>query len=592
MRGKSKILRKLTAALLLNVFSFNILADGLQVDPNSRYNTSLDRAQNGVPVVNISTPNGRGVSINEFLEYNVGREGQVLNNADNIGRSHLAGIINANPNLGPNQAANLILLQVNGANRSQIEGYIEALSRQKVNVILSNENGIYLNGAGTINIKNFIPTTGKVKLKDGDVIGIDVEKGRVIIGAGGFDATNTDYVNVIAKAMELQGNLVGNKVDITLGENAVDSNGTVTSKNGINSVAIDASNLGSMYAGQIKIVSTDKGAGVNSNGLIYSRDTKLEITADGKINVAKIKGNGIEINGTEYAQSELASSDKGININAAKIKLDGQTQANEDINLNGNVENKSNIYAGGNLNTLDMINSGNINASGNITAKDFRNSLATVLSRGNFNVKNLDNSGNIQVSGITDILVEINGNELPILDGSSIQFMEKLKEAGIKELESEIEPVVITEPIIFTQEKDGKHVLALPYDGFKISYTIDFNHSFLKSQYFEINVTPEEYIEKISRCRTFAFDYEIDFLKKNNLALGGSLENAIVVGKDGPLNPEGLRYPDEFVRHKILDIIGDLYVLGRPLKAHVIAIKAGHFVNAKLTALIAEKYLK
>ena len=164
--------------------------------------------------------------------------------------------------------------------------------------------------------------------------------------------------------------------------------------------------------------------------------------------------------------------------------------------------------------------------------------------------------------------------------------------SGTIELESEIDPVVITEPIIFTQEKDGKHVLALPYDGFKISYTIDFNHSFLKSQYFEINVNPEEYIEKISRCRTFAFDYEIDFLKKNNLALGGSLENAIVVGKDGPLNPEGLRYPDEFVRHKILDIIGDLYVLGRPLKAHVIAIKAGHFVNAKLTALIAEKYLK
>ena len=403
MRGKSKLLRKLTAALLLNVFSFNILADGLQVDPNSRYNTSLDRAQNGVPVVNISTPNNRGVSINEFLEYNVGREGQVLNNADNLGRSHLGGIINANPNLGPNQAANLILLQVNGANRSQIEGYIEALSRQKVNVILSNENGIYLNGAGTINIKNFIPTTGRVKLKDGDVIGIDVEKGRVIIGADGFDATNTDYVNVIAKAMELQGNLVGNKVDVTLGENTVDSNGTVTSKNGINSVAIDASNLGSMYAGQIKIVSTDKGAGVNSNGLIYSRDTKLEITADGKINVAKIKGNGIEINGTEYAQSELASSDKGININASKIKLSGETQANGDINLNGNVENKSNIYTGGNLNTLDMINSGNINASGNITAKDFKNSLSAVLSGGSFNVKNLDNSGNIQVSGITDI---------------------------------------------------------------------------------------------------------------------------------------------------------------------------------------------
>ena len=410
MRGKSKILRKLTAALLLNVFSFNILADGLQVDPNSRYNTSLDRSQNGVPVVNISTPNGRGVSINEFLEYNVGREGQVLNNADNIGRSHLAGIINANPNLGPNQAANLILLQVNGANRSQIEGYIEALSRQKVNVILSNQNGIYLNGAGTINIKNFIPTTGRVKLKDGDVIGIDVEKGRVVIGANGFDATNTDYVNVIAKAMELQGNLVGNKVDVTLGENTVDSSGTVTSKNGINSVAIDASNLGSMYAGQIKIVSTDKGAGVNSNGLIYSRDTKLEITADGKINVAKIKGNGIEINGTEYAQSELASSDKGININAKNIKLNGETQAAGDINLNGNTQNNSKIYSEGNFNTRSLLNTSDINVAGNFKADDFKNVLAAVNTGGNLNVKNLENSGSIQVSKNTGIDGKLNNS--------------------------------------------------------------------------------------------------------------------------------------------------------------------------------------
>ena len=410
MREKSKILRKLTAALLLNVFSFNILADGLQVDPNSRYNTSLDRAQNGVPVVNISTPNGRGVSINEFLEYNVGREGQVLNNADNIGRSHLAGIINANPNLGPNQAANLILLQVNGANRSQIEGYIEALSRQKVNVILSNQNGIYLNGAGTINIKNFIPTTGRVKLKDGDVIGIDVEKGRVVIGANGFDATNTDYVNVIAKAMELQGNLVGNKVDVTLGENTVDSSGTVTSKNGINSVAIDASNLGSMYAGQIKIVSTDKGAGVNSNGLIYSRDTKLEITADGKINVAKIKGNGIEINGTEYAQSELASSDKGININAKNIKLNGETQAAGDINLNGNTQNNSKIYSEGNFNTRSLLNTSDINVAGNFKADDFKNVLAAVNTGGNLNVKNLENSGSIQVSKNTGIDGKLNNS--------------------------------------------------------------------------------------------------------------------------------------------------------------------------------------
>ena len=410
MKEKNKILRKLTAALLLNVFSFNILADGLQIDPNSRYNTKLDMSRNGTPIVNISTPNGRGISINEFLNYNVGHEGQVLNNADNIGRSHLAGIINANPNLAANQAANLIILQVNGSNRSDIEGYLEALSRQKVNVILSNENGIYLNGAGTINIRNFVPTTGRVKLQNGDFVGIDVEKGRVVIGSNGFDASTTDYVNVIAKALELQGSLVGNKVDVTLGENTVDKNGAVTSRHGINSVAIDASKLGSMYAGQISIISTDKGAGVNSRGIVYSRDKKLEITADGKINVAKIKGNGIEINGTEYAQSELASSDKGININAKNIKLNGETQAAGDINLNGNTQNNSKIYSEGNFNTGSLLNTGDINVAGNFKADDFKNVLAAVNTGGNLNVKNLENSGSIQVSKNTGIDGKLNNS--------------------------------------------------------------------------------------------------------------------------------------------------------------------------------------
>ena len=407
---ENKILKKAIAFLLLLSMNMNSFAANLELDPNSRYNTKLDMSRNGTPIVNISTPNGRGISINEFLNYNVGHEGQVLNNADNIGRSHLAGIINANPNLAANQAANLIILQVNGSNRSDIEGYLEALSRQKVNVILSNENGIYLNGAGTINIRNFVPTTGRVKLQNGDFVGIDVEKGRVVIGSNGFDASTTDYVNVIAKALELQGSLVGNKVDVTLGENTVDKNGAVTSKHGINSVAIDASKLGSMYAGQISIISTDKGAGVNSRGIVYSRDKKLEITTDGKINVAKIKGNGIEINGTEYNQAELASSDKGININAKNIKLNGETQAVGDINLNGNTQNNSKIYSEGNFNTGSLLNTGDINVAGNFKADDFKNVLAAVNTGGNLNVKNLENSGSIQVSKNTGIDGKLNSS--------------------------------------------------------------------------------------------------------------------------------------------------------------------------------------
>ncbi len=238
-----------------------------------------------------------------------------------------------------------------------------------------------------------------------------------------------------------------------------------------------------------------------------------------------------------------------------------------------------------------------VSGKNNVIKVDYRNLFD--LERGT-NIKNEDDVkvhtiehflSSLSITGVTDILVEISGNELPILDGSSAGFVEKLLEAGIVELNEEIEPVIITEPVIFSDEKAGKYVMALPYDGFKISYTIDFNHSFLKSQYYELEVNLENYMENIAKCRTFAFDYEIDFLKKNNLALGGSLENAVVVGADGPLNPEGLRYPDEFVRHKILDIIGDLYVLGMPIKAHIIAIKAGHYVNSRLTEMIAKKYL-
>ena len=410
---ENKILRKLVAFMLLIAMSINMFGTNLMLDPNSQHNTKLDTSANGTPIINISTPNNRGVSINEFLEYNVGHEGQVLNNADNMGRSHIAGMINANPNLGPNQAANLIILQVNGANRSQIEGYIEALSRNRVDVVLSNENGIYLNGAGTINVRKFTPATGRVTLKDGDVVGIDVEKGRVVIGANGFDATNTDYVNIIAKSLEMQGNLVGNRVDVILGENFVDNNGAVTSKGGINSVAIDAGNLGSMYAGQVRIVSTDKGAGVNSGALIYSKNEKLEITADGKINVAKIKGNGIEIKGSDYTQTELASSDRDINITANTVKLAGQTQAVGNVGLNADVENASEILTNGNLKTKKLTNTGKvkvlkkveitgeldnggslISADGVTVTKDVKNT-GEISANDDFTAKNVVSSGKV-----------------------------------------------------------------------------------------------------------------------------------------------------------------------------------------------------
>ena len=422
---RNKILKRVITVIFLLLHTLEIFGANLVVDPNSTYNTKVDESRNGVPIVNISTPNDRGVSINEFKEYNVDEKGQILNNADNVGRSYLGGLINANPNLAPNQAANLIILQVNGSNRSQIEGYLEALSRQKVDVILANENGLYINNSGTINIKNFTATTGKLNLKDGDFVGIDVEKGNVLIGPKGFNGNNTDYVDIIAKTLELRGNIVANNLNIKTGSN---------DKNSSNTLAIDASELGGMYAGVIKIVSTDKGVGVNSDSFIVSKDKKLEITADGQIKINKVQAKGIDIKGKEYVQKDLTYSDGDISIKADKIKLSGTGMSGNKVSLNGDVENSSNIFAKENLNTKNFSNTGlvqvndkievlgNVNNTGEIltnnsfTAKDVK-TTGKLISKDNINVSNLENFGVITSNNKLNIDGKLNNaGEIQITD--------------------------------------------------------------------------------------------------------------------------------------------------------------------------------
>ena len=427
---RNKFFRKLISIVFLLIYNVQIFAANLVVDPNSNYNTKLDESANGVPIVNISTPNKNGISINEFSEYNIDEKGQIINNADNIGRSHLGGLINANPNLAPNQAANLVILQVNGSNRSQIEGYLEALSREKIDVILSNENGLYINNGGTINIKNFTATTGKVNLKDGDFIGIDVEKGNIVIGPKGMDGTNANYVEIIAKTLELRGNVVTNDLKVVTGSNSAVPNGDI---------AIDAKELGGMYANRIRIISTDKGAGVNSDAFIVSKNSKLEITADGKIKVNKVQGKGIDIKGKEYEQKDLAYSDEGISINADKIKLSGTgTQANKQINLNGTVENSATIYTKEGIKTKGLTNTGIVQAinkievegnltnkgeiltNSNLTAKDTI-STKKLIAKNGISVNKLENSGIIATDKKLDIKGNlINSGEVQAIDNISV----------------------------------------------------------------------------------------------------------------------------------------------------------------------------
>jgi len=187
--------------------------------------------------------------------------------------------------------------------------------------------------------------------------------------------------------------------------------------------------------------------------------------------------------------------------------------------------------------------------------------------------------------GIDNALVELDAPELPIMDGSAGPFVHILKNISRKEQKSSRRILKITEEIIY---RDGdKEIRVLPHDGLKLTCTIDFAHDLIQSQTYTVDLSPETFIKEIASARTFGFMEQVEKLQENGYALGGSLDNAVVIDRDGVVNEEGLRFADEFVRHKILDLIGDLALLGCPLFGHVIATKAGHGQHLGLMQEIA-----
>lgn len=191
--------------------------------------------------------------------------------------------------------------------------------------------------------------------------------------------------------------------------------------------------------------------------------------------------------------------------------------------------------------------------------------------------------------GIDNILIELNASEIPIMDGSAGPFIYLLQSAGIKEQEAAKKFIKIKKLI---EVKDGdKWVKFEPYHGFKMDFTIDFAHPVFENSgnNVKIDFADNSYIKEISRARTFGFMHEVEYLRANGLARGGSLDNAIVLDEFRVLNSDGLRYEDEFAKHKVLDAIGDLYMLGHPLLGAFTAYKSGHGLNNQLLrALLAD----
>lgn len=184
--------------------------------------------------------------------------------------------------------------------------------------------------------------------------------------------------------------------------------------------------------------------------------------------------------------------------------------------------------------------------------------------------------------GIDNAWVDLDAPEVPILDGSAAPFVFLIQSAGIEEQNAAKKFIRVTAPI---EVRDGdKWARFDPYEGYKLTFSIVFNHPAIdkSAQKTEIDFAEHSYVREISRARTFGFMQEVEFLRENGLALGGGLENAIVLDEYRVLNADGLRYGDEFVKHKVLDAIGDLYLLGHPLLAAFSAYKSGHALNNML----------
>jgi len=180
---------------------------------------------------------------------------------------------------------------------------------------------------------------------------------------------------------------------------------------------------------------------------------------------------------------------------------------------------------------------------------------------------------------VDNIMIELDGNEIPALDGSSQKFLEALHQAGIQELQERRNPFVLKEPVWV--EYEDAYICALPYPRLKISYTLSYDSDFLKTQFLDLEINPENFKKEISSSRTFVLESEAEDLRKQGYGKGANYDNTLVVSDTGVLKNK-MRFEDECLRHKILDLIGDLYLLGQPLCAHIIAVKSGHYINHQL----------
>ncbi|WP_106803096.1 DUF637 domain-containing protein [Pseudomonas sp. S5D5] len=350
-------------------------ADGIVV---SAPGTGLGQAANGVPIVNIAAPNGSGLSHNQFKDYNVGANGLILNNATNRTEStQLGGIILGNSNLN-GRAASTILNEVNGGSPSQLRGYTE-VAGQSAHVIVANPYGITCNGCGFINTPQATLTTGKAVIENGQVGRYQVDQGSVSIEGAGLNVNNIDRFEIITRSAKINAEIQAKNLTIIAGANDVDAKTLKTTARAADpatapQLAIDSSALGGMYAGAIKLVSSEAGVGVKLDGKMLASGGDMQLDANGHLSLVQataaeavvIKAQSLDAQGKIYAGTRVEATTQGTLTNRSAIAAQDSVA----------------LTSAGQLENLGMIEAG-------VTPENTRNQTGDVM----LTAKRIDNRG-------------------------------------------------------------------------------------------------------------------------------------------------------------------------------------------------------
>ncbi|EEX2802264.1 filamentous hemagglutinin N-terminal domain-containing protein [Escherichia coli] len=397
----------------------------------------MDKAANGVPVVNIATPNGAGISHNRFTDYNVGKEGLILNNATGkLNPTQLGGLIQNNPNLKAGGEAKGIINEVTGGKRSLLQGYTEVAGKA-ANVMVANPYGITCDGCGFINTPHATLTTGKpVMNADGSLQALEVTEGSITINGAGLDGTRSDAVSIIARATEVNAALHAKDLTVTAGANRVTADGRVRALKGegdVPKVAVDTGALGGMYARRIHLTSTESGVGVNL-GNLYARDGDITLDASGRLTVnnslatgaVTAKGQGVTLTGDHKAGGNLSvssrsdivlsngtlNSDKDLSLTAGGriTQQNEKLTAGRDVTLaakNITQDTASQINAARDIVTVasdTLTTQGQITAGQNLTASATtltQDGILLAKGHAGLDAGTLNNSGSVQGASLT-----------------------------------------------------------------------------------------------------------------------------------------------------------------------------------------------